>query len=196
MIPINNYTSKSENDRALYLSDQWNQGIVVLLSGDSIVQYPIKYNLSTKNVEVKTKQAIKVVPLKDMRSFYWFDDGNRYDFINGSGYTTEALPYTGYFQVLIEGTVNLFKKTHLSVQKANYRPELDVGSPNDRVVKTEAYYLAQRRSVIELKRSKNVYGFFKQHRDEVKRYARKQKWNPKREEDLVAIVGYYNELVR
>lgn len=195
VVPINNYMSKDESDRELFIDDQWNEGTIVLLSGDSINHYLIKYNLATEAIEVKTNQAIKVVPLGDARLFYWFENGQRFDFINGNGYSTDDTPRTGYLQVLAEGDINLFKKTHLSVQKANYRPELDVGSPEDKVVEEEVYYVARGKSIMRIKNKKKVYDFFKQHRTEVKKHAQRQGWNPKREADLVAIVSHYNGLM-
>ncbi len=196
MIPINNYTSKDESTYEQFISSQWNQGTVVLLSGDSIARYPLKYNLSTDVLEVKTSHAIKVVPLKDVRLFYWFENGQRLDFINGSAYANDGTPRTGYFQVLAEGTINLFKKTHLSVQKANYRPELDVGSSEDKVIREDTYHLARGKSITKLKNNRKVYGFFKQQQTKVKKRAKQQGWNPKKEGGLIAIVNHYNELTK
>ena len=196
VVPINNYLSKDGSGGEEYVSNQWSQGTIVLRSGDSISNYPLKYNLVTDAVEVKTDQTVKVVPIADVQQFYWFNNGQPVDFINGSGYTMGGTPLNGYFQLLVKGTTNLFKKTYLSVQKANYRPELDVGSPEDKVVREDSYYLARGKSIMEIKNRKRVYDYFKQHRADVKKHAQQQEWNPKREEDLAAIVRYYNELTQ
>ncbi|MGB3777342.1 MAG: hypothetical protein WA960_03220 [Tunicatimonas sp.] len=131
VVPINNYLPKGEDQGEDYLSDRWNQGSIVLLTGDTIKNYPLNYNLLTQNVEVKTKQTVKVVPIGDVQQFYWLDNDQRLTFINGSGYTMGGTPIVGSYQVLAEGTLNLFRKYPLTVQKANYRSELDVSLLED-----------------------------------------------------------------
>ena len=194
VVPINNYLSKNEEQGEDYITGRWNPGSIVLLSGDTIQNYPLKYNLLTRNVEVKTKQMVKVVPIGDVQQFYWLDNGQRLTFINGSGYTVGSTPMVGYYQVLGEGSLNLFKKYHLTVQKANYRPELDVGSTENRLIKTVKYFVATGKAIRELKNTKKIYDHFKQHRSTVKKFAKNERLNPKREEDLIRIVQYYNEV--
>ena len=192
VVPID-YVSKSDGSQEQYVDDQWNEGIIVLLTNDSIRGYPLKYNLTTDAVEVKTESAVKVVPYSDILRFHWVDDEQRYDFINGSGYKTGGVPLNGSLQLLSEGALNLFKKTFLSVQKANYRPELDVGSQEDKVVREEVYYVARGKHIIEAK-PKKIFSFFKQHQAEVKQYAKQNALRPRHEGDLIEIVNYYNQL--
>ena len=196
VVPINNYSPKSDDQRESYISDRWNQGSIVLLTGDTIQNYPLKYNLSTRNVEVKTEQLVKVVPIGDVQQFYWLDNDQRLTFINGSGYTLGGAPVGDYYQVLAEGTLNLFKKHHLAVQKANYRPELDVGTAEDRLVKTVKYFIATGNALQELKNNKKIFDHFRQHRATVKKFAKREDLNPKREDDLITIVQHYNEQSR
>ena len=193
VVPINNYSPKSEDQGEDYISDRWNQGSIVLLTGDTIRNYPLKYNLLTRNVEVKTEQMVKVVPIDDVRQFYWLDNGQRLTFINGSGYTMGGTPIVGSYQVLAEGALNLFKKYHLTVQKANYRPELDVGFTENRLIKEVKYFVATGKNLYELKNGKKVFDHFRQHRPTMKRFAKREGLNPKREDDLIAIVQHYNE---
>ena len=194
VVPIN-YVSKTEKEREQYISDQWNEGTIILLTGDSIHHYPLKYNLTTDAVEVKAKNAVKLVPLDQVQRFYWVEKGQRFDYINSSGYTIGTTPLAGYLQLLSEGPLNLFKKTFLSVQKANYRPELDVGSPEDRIIRKQIYYVARGTNMLEVK-PKNIYAFFKQHRADIKKYAKRNNLQPKREKDLIAMVDYYNQLLQ
>ena len=196
VVPINNYSNKSEDQREDYVSDRWNQGSIVLLTGDTIQNYPLMYNLLTRNVEVKTEQTVKVVPIDDVKQFYWLDNGQRLTFINGSGYTIGGAPVVGYYQVLAEGNLNLFKKHHLTVQKANYRPELDVGFTENRLIKTVKYFVATGKNLYELKNSKRVFDHFRQHQHTIKKFVRREGLNPKREDDLITIVQYYNEQSR
>ncbi len=196
VVPINNYLSKNEDQRESYVSNDWNQGSIVLLTGDTIQNYPLKYNLLTRNIEVKTERTVKVVPIGDVQQFNWLDNDQRLTFINGSGYTTGGTPAEGYYQVLTEGTLNLFKKHHLTVQKANYRPELDVGSTENRLVKTVKYFVATGKNLQELKNNKKIFDYFRQHRPAVKKFTKREGLNPKREDDLIAIVQYYNEQSR
>ena len=193
VVPIN-YASKTDNRGEEYVNNEWHQGTIILLTGDSIHHYPLKYNLTTGAIEVKTKDAVKVVPLNEVRRFYWRENGQRSDFINSSGYSMIGTPFVGYLQLLSEGTVNLFKKAQLTVQKANYRPELDVGSSEAKIIREDVYYVARGTDIFELKKkSRNhVYDFFRQHRAKVKKYAQQQGWQPKQEEDLIKIVEYYN----
>lgn len=194
VVPVN-YASKSANDQEQYIDDRWNEGTIVLLTNDSIHRYPLKYNLVTDVVEVKTERAVKVVPLKDTQRFYWVDDGQRSEFINGSGYTMGGTPLVGYLQLLSEGPLNLFKKTFLSVQRANYRPELDVGNRDDKIVREDVYYVARGQHIVEIK-PRRVFKFFKQHQTEVRKYAKQNRLRPQEEADLVAIVDYYNQVAQ
>ena len=192
VIPVD-YRSKEGSQRDQYVSPQWNQGTIMLLTGDSIHGYPLKYNLTTGEVEVKTQQAIKVVPLREVKRFSWLEDGRPTRFINSGGYTIEGVPLVGYLQLLSEGSLNLFKRTFLSVQRANYKPELDVGSPEDKLIREDVYYVAKGSDIIKVK-GKKIYNFMEGHRASVKQHAKQNGLYPKEEQDLIKIVDYYNQL--
>ena len=195
VVPIH-YPSKTEGRQDQYISDSWHTGTLLLLNGDSIHQYPLKYNLTTQTVEVDVKGVVKVVPLTEVRQFYWIERGKRADYINGSGYTMTGEPLRGCMQLLCEGKVSLFKRPFLKIQKANYRPELDVGSVENKAIREHTYYLARGRDILEVKNKSDVYDFFRQHRATVRKYAREQNLHPKEQEDFVTIVEYYNQLVQ
>ena len=47
------------------------------------------------------------------------------------------MPFVGFFQILSDGKLPLMKSTKITVKKADYNAALNVGSPDDKILKSE-----------------------------------------------------------
>jgi len=103
----------------------------------------------------------------------------------------------GFFQVLADGSSPLFKKTRITIKKANYKVQFDVGSRDDKILKKHDYFTLQNNYVVELLSSKkNLLPFFADQAAEVEKFIDVNSLNTNKESHLKAIFEYYNLLVQ
>jgi hypothetical protein len=136
------------------------------------------------------------LPGKKVKSFLWQKDsvGTANYFVNAKEYLKDGAPLTGFFEVLADGPMPLFKKTEIVIQKANYVKEFDTGSRDDKILKKEHYYYSNNHLVAEVPKRK-IISLFGDRMAEMDRFIQTNELNPKNETDLQRIFREYNTLI-
>jgi hypothetical protein len=179
-----------------YLGTNWRKSAIQLYKDERVIQgYSVRYDIYTDALDVKTDKGIKVLEGKRIRSFSWLDS-SRLDpvyFVNARDYKLDNTPLTGFFEVLADGAVPLFKRTNLRVKKADYNVSFDVGSRDDKILKEVTYFVGEGKSVVELSPAKKkVLSIFGSKSDEMEKYIDENNLSAKKEADLVKIFQHYN----
>jgi hypothetical protein len=180
-----------------YLDTKWKSGSIMLFDSDKMVKgYPIRYDINTNEIEISSSTGVKVLFGKKVRSFMWLDsltDAPHY-FVNASAYAEDnAATLSGFFEVLVDGNFPLFKRTSLVVEKANYNPQLNAGSRDDKIIKQVDYFAASGNKVIPLPSSKKkFFALFGDRAGEIMNYSKQKAPRISREEDLKAIFSFHN----
>ncbi|MGC3948742.1 MAG: hypothetical protein QM762_30285 [Chryseolinea sp.] len=182
-----------------YLSKSWRKSAIQLYKDERVIKgYPVRYDIYTDALDVKTDNGVKVLEGKRIQSFSWLDS-TRADpvfFVNARDYKLENIPLTGFLEVLVDGSAPLFKRTELHVKKADYNVAFDVGSRDDKILKDETYFVGQDKNVIELSAAKKkVLSIFRNKTAEMEKYIDENNLSLKKEADLVKIFGHYNALL-
>ncbi|HTF21709.1 MAG TPA: hypothetical protein VK658_26705 [Chryseolinea sp.] len=182
-----------------YLGTHWRKSAIQLYKDDRVVEgYPVRYDIQTDALDVKTDAGVKVLEGKRIRSFSWVDS-SRLDpvfFVNARDYKFEGSPLLGFFEVLVDGKVPLFKRTELHVKKADYNVSFDVGSRDDKILKQSSYYIGQQQTVVEVSPTrKKVIALFGDKANEMEKYMSDNDVSLKKEADLVRTFQYYNSLL-
>ena len=181
-----------------YLSQSWKKSVILLYKEDKLLEgYEVRYDVYADELEVKTNKGIKVLKGRDIKSFMWTDSAqlDPYYFVNAADYKREGAPLAGFFEVLVDGQMPLFKKTRLTVKKANYNVALDVGSRDDKILKVHEYFLARSGEVMEVPTSrKKITSVFSPKGDDVTKFMNANDLSVKKEIDLVHIFEFYNSL--
>jgi hypothetical protein len=183
-----------------YLNTRWKQTSMLLYDNEKLLEgYPVRYDIKLDELEVKTRNGIKVLKGAKVKSFVWIDsltNAPEY-FVNAKDYKNDDnVPYTGFFQVLNDGVLPLLRKTVLDIKKADYNIQLNVGSHDDKILKKPRFYTVKDKQLIDLPSSKKkLVSVFDDQSDEMEKYIRENNLATNKADDLKLIFIHYNSLV-
>lgn len=183
-----------------YLDTRWRKSSILLYENNKMIEgFPVRYDIRTDEVEIKSKKAIKVVKGTKVKSFVWIDSAskNLEYFVNAKDFKdADNVPYSGFFQVLTDGKVSLFKKTLIEIKKADYNIQLNVGSRDDKILKKSEFYVLKDNQVIELPASKKkVIALFDEKSEVMDRFIKENNLSVTKGDQLKIIFDHYNSLV-
>jgi len=183
-----------------YLNASWlNSSIVLYAVEKPIENYKTRYDIKLNELEVKTPNAVKVVPGERIKSFAVYDsiDAKPRFYINAKDLgTVNGKKIDGFFEVLQEGKATLLKRTEVSVKKADYNATLAVGSPDDKILKNDAFYVLKDNRLAELRlQKKKIMPLFEDKASAVQEMVDKYSLSFSKQDHLEMIFAHYNKLV-
>ncbi len=183
-----------------YLDLHWKNSTILLYEKDKLIEgYPVRYDIYLDELEIKAKNGIKVLKGNKIKSFVWVDSLTQVPsyFMNGKEFKNEDnVSFTGFFQVVSDGSLPLFKKTLIEVKKANYNVQFNVGSPDDKILKKQHFYVVKGDQAMEIPTSKKkLLPLFGDKSDEVEKFIKENALTTTKEDHLKLIFDYYNSLV-
>lgn len=181
-----------------YLDTHWKKANVMLYEKEALIEgFPMRYDMRLDELEFKGKNGIKVLAGNKVKSFVWADSISRSPsyFINGKAFRNEDdVPFTGFFEVLTEGSVPLLKKTNVDIKKANYNLALNVGSPDDKILKKNKYYVLMENRLVELPGSRKKFLSIFNDNLALEKFIRQNALSISDEHELKVILNHYNSL--
>lgn len=191
-VNLNKKTAPTEG--SYFIHDSWNAGIITLYSGAKIKNYPFKYNMQRNQIEIKTLDDIKVLPVSDAKEFVWITkSGKREYFLNC--YEFDGNAKTGFYKVISQGNASLLKYTNVLLMEANYNAAMDAGSQSKRYTRKEDYFVHMGTSFKKVRTRKNtILEIFEDKSESVENFAKQNRLKYKNEEDLAKIFDYYNSI--
>ena len=183
-----------------YLDAQWKAASILLYDKNKLIEgFPVRYDIHLNELEIKAKNGVKVLKGDKVKSFVWIDSltNSPTYFVNAKEFKNEDnVTLTGFFQVLIDGSLPLFKKTKVDVKKANYNVQLNVGSLDDKILKKDELYVVKGHQVIELPSSKKkLLPFFGDKSEDIEKFIKENALTTNKEYHLTTIFKHYNSLV-
>jgi hypothetical protein len=179
-----------------YLDAQWQKS-TVLLNNDKLLEgYLTRYDIRAKQLEIKSTWGIKILNANIVKSFLCIDSITKtpHYFINSSRFKDEKGSFTeGFFEVLSDGKIPLFKKTSIEIRRGNYRPELAVGTKDDQILKKAKYYYMKGQSIVAVPSNKKLPEVFGARADEMKAFMKNNSISVKEELHLKALFDHYNK---
>ena len=184
-----------------YLAKNWSKGSVLLYQSETIIEgYPLRYDIAQNELEINTKNGVKVLASNKIRNFTWIDSLSKTPvfFVNAKEYADEAgTALSGFFEVISDGTILVLKKTLISVKKANYIPALDAGTRDDEILKNDKFYYANANKVYALPTSKKKFlPIFKDKAEKMEEFIELNDMSLKEAHHIKAIFEYYNSLIK
>jgi hypothetical protein len=182
-----------------YLETHWKTANILLYEKEQLIKnYPVRYDIRLDEVEVKSRDGVKVLKGTKIKSFVWIDSVSRVRsyFINAKDFKNESnVPYTGFFQVLVDGSLPLLKKTLIEIKKADYNIQMNVGSHDDKILKKTEYYTLIDNQVVELPSGKKkLIAMFPDKVEAVEKFIKDSDLTVSREDHLALIFTHYNSL--
>ena len=183
-----------------YLDTRWKNATILLYEKEKLLEgYPVRYDIYLDELEIKAKNGIKVLKGNKIKSFVWVDSLSKAPtyFMNAKEFKNEDnVRLIGFFQVLTDGSLPLFKKTTVEVKKADYNVQFNVGSRDDKILKKQDFYLVKAAQVIEIPAAKKkLVPLFGEKSDEMEKYMKENALTTTKEDHLKLIFGHYNSLV-
>ena len=183
-----------------YLDIHWKNSSILLYESEKLIEgFPIRYDIMTDEVEVKSKKGIKILKGTKIKSFVWVDSVTKAPdyFVNAKDFKGESnVPYSGFFQVLTDGSLPLFKKTEIDIKKADYNIQFNVGSQDDKILKKSEFYTLKDEQVLELPSSKKkLIALFGDRSEAMEVFIKENDLSTTKPEQLKIIFEHYNALV-
>jgi virulence-associated protein VagC len=182
---------------SVYLNDDWIPSTVYLKPGnfsvDKFENIPVKVNLKTNELEIQTRDGIRILEALQIKAFEWANsvDKHREQFVNCNTLTTDSNGLSGFCKVS-GADVKLIRQDYLDVLKSNYNVAMDVGSKDDQIIKKFKLYLL-RDNKIKPCNKKTLYAVMADKAKEVKKFIKVNNLRITREEDARMVVDFYNK---
>ncbi len=154
-----------------------------------------KLDLQRNEFNIITQKGVRVLNGDLVRSAVCLDSLNKtpHYFFNGKSFKTPSgSQYSGFFELLVEGSLPLLKRTEVEYLKADFSPALNVGSKDDKYIKKTFFYY-QRDGVLHPVSKKNFFSVFGDRQKEMEQFGKSKKL--KVESDLISIFEYFNRPV-
>jgi hypothetical protein len=188
----NEFQPKPEKIESVYLHDDWVDGTLMLLSGDTLADLSLKYDIKNSLLEINTPAGIKVASLSKIKGFELAVMPRKQLFLNANRQQVPGL--TGLVEVLAKGKTSLYAKPSVEIIAGNYNAALDVGSRGDRAVKKEDLFLVKDGRATDITRAgKKIITNFPGHEAEIEKYTKVNRLSYKKKDDLATIVHFANQ---
>jgi hypothetical protein len=187
----NEFQPKPEKIESVYLHDDWTHGTLMLLSGDTLTDLSLKYDIKNSLLEINTPAGIKVASLSKIKGFELEVMPRKQLFLNANRQQVPGL--TGLVEVLAAGSTSLYAKPSVEIVAGNYNAALDVGSRGDKAIKKEDLFLVKDGKATDVTRAgKKVVSHFQGRESEIETYAKDNRLSYKKKDDLATIVRFAN----
>ncbi|MBT1711075.1 hypothetical protein KK062_22725 [Fulvivirgaceae bacterium PWU5] len=188
----NEFQPKPEKIESVYLHEDWTYGTLMLLSGDTLADLSLKYDIKNSLLEINTPAGIKVASLSKIKGFELAAMPRKQLFLNANRQQVPGL--TGLVEVLATGNTSLYAKPSVEIIAGNYNAALDVGSRGDKAVKKEDLFLVKDGKATDVTRAgKKVVSQFQGREADIEKYAEDNRLSYKKKEDLAKIIRFANE---
>jgi hypothetical protein len=182
-----------------YLNPEWQSANILLFTRETLLEgYPVRYDLLKDELEVKSKNGIKVLEGKRVKSFVWMDSATRKPeyFINASQYTdSDKLKMTGFFEVLADGKFPLLSKPTATIREADYNVQFNVGSRDDKIVKKQTLYFVKDGVAYEVPKSRKKFlAIFGDDKPKVEEFVKINTLDTSDKDHVKRIFIHYNSL--
>ncbi|MGV8096322.1 MAG: hypothetical protein AB2L24_31085 [Mangrovibacterium sp.] len=174
-----------------FLNADFIAGEVFLPDSGSFSNVLLRYNIYTDKMEFKNKnnQVLEIVEPERYDRFILGEQIFRY-IPPVEGNRTEK----GFFQVLADGHIALYKKLRINFQEAQKPGAYKDAQPPKFIVMPPEYYLSIHESRLEkVKGQKQALELLSSQKPDVTAFAKKEKLNLNKEEELKKAVEYCNQ---
>ena len=180
-----------------YLNDDLVLGQVVFNSGDSIAYY-LRYDMYADEMEYlnKNNKSLNVavnIPALD----HIYLDGHR--FVSKS-YFENGKQSSGFLVQLVSGQCSLYKSVRVKFEEAQAEQSMPFREATPEQFKSTPakWYFGYDSSTITSFNPSNagLKQVFEKHYTKVKDFIKANRLKPKKEEDLITLFEYYNELLK
>ncbi len=183
-----------EEEGSPYFSADYVKSNIQLMNGKTYYDIPIKFNQLTGEIVFKTSDGQEMLMSSPFQRIELLYEGKPYVFRSGFPAIDKQNDLSVY-QLLDSGTAVLLKYTAIQ-----YQDKQTYNSPN--IVRTytkkETHYAwTPSQGLVRVPKNENEWsGFFGSYQSEMKSFIRKENIKLRKEDDVVRLFQYYNQLLK
>lgn len=175
-----------------YFKDEWMKGNVVVNGG---AQYPgiyLKLDLYDNEVHFRDMKGNDMIATASIQKVILFDSAAQqvFNFVNGEFIQADTR-VRGWYELLSEGKVWLFKKFNKQVQES--RP-YGSATIEQSIITFANYYVLYNGTFTEIKKMKDLPGILVDKKEQLAQYIKSNNLSGKTETDFESVINYYNSL--
>ena len=175
------------------LFDQWLPSNLDFGSKGKAAGLYIRYDILNSIFDIRLKDKVKSIDGSLVERFSLVDTlGKTHFYVNCNQFKNEKSPFTGFFEILVEGKYQLFLKTEAVIIESTYVPALDLGEKNNKIDQKTAHYIAREKDALKVPSSKKALGQLFPEINGLVKYMKSAKINLRSEVDLKKLVTYMN----
>ena len=175
------------------LYDQWLTSNLDFGSKGKASGLYIRYDVLNSIFDIRLKDKVKSIDGSLVERFSLVDTlGKTHFYVNCNQFKNEKSPFTGFFEILVEGKYQLFLKTEAVIIESTYVPALDLGEKNNKIDQKTAHYIAREKDALKVPSSKKALGQLFPEINGLVKYMKSAKINLRSEVDLKKLVTYMN----
>jgi hypothetical protein len=164
----------------MYLDKKWNAATILLYQSETMIEgYPVKYDIKSDVLEIKSKSGIKILGGEKIKNMVWVDSltTQPHYFVNAAEFKKDGVPSRGLLEVIVDGDLPLLKKTEIYVKQPTYNAALDAGSKDTKIFQKEIFLYSSDKNLQVIKNKKNVLEASGDRASEVEAFIKANKIN-------------------
>jgi hypothetical protein len=196
-VSTHNYSAKSSIpiNGTPFLNKAFQKGFLELPDGKKSDEVMLRYNIAKDVFEILHKGD--TLTLNRPFAVKKVDLGEQVFIFNPKLRENAERKENGYFQVLVDGKLNLYLKRYKELSYDNFAANYKGGSG------TKEYYYIDKKSFVGktkegkaflITSAKKIISNLPDHKAEMKSFVKSNKIKSKRKSDLMKLVNYYNSL--
>jgi len=182
-----------------YLDKEWRAGAITFIDGEVLDNYPIRYHIENDQFEIKVESENKMfvydaVHVKDYTTINELGKEQYFVYCKKCSYNDRLT--SGLFEVLQSGKMNLLRKSKIYIKPSTYVRGKDMGDRSEKIIIEEEYYIKEGNLLKKVRKNSqwNIAIFPENTQDKLVKYAKSNKLNFRKIEDLIIITDYYNTI--
>jgi hypothetical protein len=179
-----------------YLNKHWNTATILLYQSETMIEgFPVKYDLKSDLIEIKTKSGIKILGSDKIKNIVWIDSVNSvpHYFVSATEFKRDGVESRGLLEVIVDGKLPLLKKTEIFVKQPTYNAALDAGSKDTKIFQKEIYYSAKEKDLIKIKSKNDILLISGDQSAQTSAFMKENKININKLPDLKRVFEFLNK---
>ncbi len=183
----------------VYLNKDYRIATFWLYEGNQVAQgFAAKLDLQRNEFDIfMGKGNIKALPGTKVRTLMWSDSLTKVPqyFVNAKEFNNkEGVPYLGFFQILSEGSLALYKLNTVTFKPADHNPTHYTGSKDNRFIKHADLFYATGQTALELPNRRGILKLMESKKAEVDKFSKTNELDLSNERHIIALFDYYNSI--
>lgn len=178
-----------------FLDKKWNRATILLYQSETMIEgNPVKYDIKSDVIEIKTNAGIKILNCDKVKNMVWRDSltSEPHYFINASEFKKDGVESRGLLEVIVDGTLPLMKKTEIYVKKPTYNAAMDAGSKDTKIFQKEVFLYSNDKNLLVIKNKKDVLAAAGDREAEVETFIKTNNINTNKLPGLKKVFEFLN----